>query len=1071
MAEIVPLQQTVFEQGPQATFVPPAQQAQVYQEGQVVFGQPIYTVDPGIAWEALGAEAAKTASTLFENTLNYLIESKGNAVKELKDKYESELNTFYNEQSTALYSKDPAKRITPQQSIDNVNAKIIELRDKFLSESGTALETNEYFADEFDIKKYGMAYQRLALTARNSLRDFDTRSSRLLYDTQRVVNGLEKEKSEFGSWKNSDIGKRPDKLEPLALTGNAPLPTKDGYPIIGFQETEDGTPTVPYTAMINGVETPVVQKDENNNWVLIPEALEALPEKQLELAFRIDQEAYGDSSAVLSAGGQPTTFFEGALKQAAKNPQLNAGLTAYTAIALAQLPDHTATQTISGLSGLEEDDRLMLSMLRQHFINGGRKDSMPSITGLNRDVLRTNATAIQKLRLSPTIAGVATRPTEVAKYKELTTTLTEIAQQYELPVEDNALSLTKGPYDLTDTDGLTASALLQDNPVLVYALARVSTMMDSNPSLYANDPELKEETMKRIFKEVITTEGYFVTQNPNTGSPLIVYSRGLGHVNKARQLIKEDPMMLKDLPELQEAAKEDPNIVDGVIANSYLYETQWATNRNAADEKQIAFDTARRINPQVDLEVFEAIYDAAVTVSQDPKTKARVAARTQAPLTFGQILRMAVASSPAAMEQTGKVVIEGRENTVAEFKDRLAAAKQVWDDTDFNDGSDNAVLEFDTNPAMFSFMGAPTGGIPLKIRQLKGKSGKDYFPFIVGDSQRNFGAFSPKLDDNTPIMFIKAETDTQGMDQYRLNLSISKYLDAKRGKPAIRYVDYSTERPPNVGPLSAQDVINVTNERYLPLDFNPVGNADAPLTTFEAADNFRIINSQAIQEAVKADPSLKDVVPLLYEVARDKDGTVMYEENKTVFSRTNLRKLFDKAVKQGAKTNRDYVGYIFRAMRNYQQNDQQDAGRKVSLAEATNSPFTAFLGQEGKEKGVVLYEPSTVRFFDGVDAYVSTGYNLFAKGNQYYMFKPDELSIEQARSSGYKLIIDHANKDQQAPTDFTVLKTKKDRIEQAKSMLFSSRTSPLTEREKFRQQLFLQITQPREQVPAIMLQQ
>lgn len=1067
MAETVPLQQTVFEQGPQATFVPPAQQAQVYQEGQVIFGQPIYTVDPGIAWDALGAQAAQTASTLFENTLNYLIESKGNAVRELKDKYESELNTFYNNQSSLLYAKDPAQRITPQQSIDNINNKITQLREKFLAESGTALETNEYFADDFDIKKYGMAYQRLALTARNSLRDFDTRSSRLLYDTQRVVNGLEKEKSEFGSWKNADIGKRPDKLEPLALMGNAPLPTKDGYPIIGFQETEDGTPTVPYTAMINGVETPVVQKDENNNWVLIPEALEALPEKQLELAFRIDQEAYGDNSAVLSAGGQPTAFFENALKQAAKNPQLNAGLTAYTAIALAQLPDHTATQTIGGLTGLEDDDKLMLSMLRNHFINGGRKDSMPSITGLNRDSLKRNATAIQKLRLSPTIAGVATMPTEVAKYKELTATLTEIAQEYALPVDDDALSLTKGRYDLTDTEGLTASALLQDNPVLVYALARVSTMMDSNPSLYADDPELKEATMKRLFKEVINRDGYFVTQNPNTGTPLVVYSRGLTHITSAREAIKDDPTMLRDLPELKEAAQEDSTIVDNIIANSYLYETQWATNRNATDLKQIAFDTARRINPQVDLDVFESIFDAAVTVGQDPKSKARV----QDQITFGQLLRMTVAASPAAMEQTGKVVIEGRENTVADFKDKLAAAKQVWDDTDFNDGSDNAILEFDMNPAMFSFMGAPTGGIPLKIRQLKGKSGTDYFPFIVGDSQRNFGAFSPKLPDNTPMMFIKAETDAQGMDKKRLTKSISKYLDTKRGKPAVRYVDYSTERPPNATPLSAQDVVTSTNERYLPDSFNPVGDPDAPLTSFEAADNFRVVNSQTIYQAVKADPSLSDVVPLLYEVARDKNGTVTYEENKTIFSRTNLQKLYAKAVEQGAKTNRDYVGYVFRAMQNYQKNDQQDAGRKVSLAESTKSPFNAFLGQEGKEKGVVLYEPSTVRFFDGIDAYVDTGYNLYSKGTQYYMFKPEDLSIEQAKSNGYKLIIDHANKDQQATTDFKVLKSKKDKTEQAKALFFSSRSGPLTEREKFMQQLLLQVTQPKEQLPAIMIQQ
>lgn len=1044
MAEIRPIEQTVFEQAPQATFVPPAQQPQVYQEDKVVFVEPIYSVDPGIAWYALGAEAANTASTLFKNTLDYLIESKGNAVEELRDKYQSELTSLYNKQTAALYEKDPTKRASAQQTVATISDQIDSLRQKFKDESVKALETDSYFADDFNIKEYGIAYQRLALKARGSLRDFDERSSRLLYDSQRVANGLMKEKNNFGLWKNSDIGDRPKDLGPQVLQGSYPVPTQDGIPVVGFNTTESGTPTIPLTANINGQEVPVVSRNESDgNWYLNPEALEALPHDQLELLYKIDQTTYGDESGVVSAGGQPTAFFEDALKQTAQQPQLNAGMSGYVGVSLANLPDHVAEKTIDSLSGLGDDDKLMLSMIRSHFVNGGRKEGLANIVSLNRETLKRNTSLIQKMRSNPTIAGVANIPQDVDKYQEFATLLTDISQQYGLNVEDGALAYDKTRYDLVDPEGVTAAALLQDNPVLMYALARVSTMLDSNPAVYGNDEELKKQTMQKLFKEVINREGYFVTQNQNTGTPIVVYSRGLKHITLARENLQTNQRRLEGLPELAEVIKEDGTQADAVIANSYLFETEWAGNRFGGSLKAFAIDTAKRLNPQVDVEVFESLLDAAITEGRDTRT----GVRHQQGLPFGQLLRMVVASSPVAMEQTGRVIIEGR--TSVPFTERINAAYEVWKDTDFTDGSDNAIIEYDINPSTYAFMGSPNGGIPLRIRQLKGASGRDYFPAVVSDSQRNFGAFSPKLDDNTPMMFLGTEKNEA--TKKRLDLNIDKYLDSKRKKPVVAFVDYSKETPPNKSALNADDVITATTVGYMPTEFKPTVNAGQPLVSFEQAEKFRILNASPIRTAAEQDPELKNVVPLLYEVAKDRNGTATYEENKVLFSQANLKKLYDKAVAQGAKTNEDYVAFIFEAMRTYSVNNQKDFGRQITLEQATKSSSSDFLGKEGTDKGIILYSSSSPKFFDGVSTYLSQGYNLYSKGNKYFMFSPSELSPESAKSKGYKL---------EDTSDFEILKRKKDKVEQVKELFFWSNKDTTKERQKDFQQLILQGMSP-----------
>jgi hypothetical protein len=83
--KVGPLQQTIFEKGPEIGFTPPAAPIVTPQEGRVVFAEPIMSVDPGINWYALGEQAFKVGGQLFEQTLDYLIDSKANALTDLSD--------------------------------------------------------------------------------------------------------------------------------------------------------------------------------------------------------------------------------------------------------------------------------------------------------------------------------------------------------------------------------------------------------------------------------------------------------------------------------------------------------------------------------------------------------------------------------------------------------------------------------------------------------------------------------------------------------------------------------------------------------------------------------------------------------------------------------------------------------------------------------------------------------------------------------------------------------------------------------------------------------------------------
>ena len=174
MAPLQPLQQTVFEQGPQTGVPPTAEPAFVYQEGQVILPEPInpvQAIDPGIAWNALGAEAMGIAQKMLTETWDYLIDTKRNAITDLGLTKENELNNIY----TALADEEQRIKENPlvYKPVDMAayRAKIKAVRDGWAEQAKEILgeeDFNRWTGDKVDFKSLGSKWQQLALATKQS---------------------------------------------------------------------------------------------------------------------------------------------------------------------------------------------------------------------------------------------------------------------------------------------------------------------------------------------------------------------------------------------------------------------------------------------------------------------------------------------------------------------------------------------------------------------------------------------------------------------------------------------------------------------------------------------------------------------------------------------------------------------------------------------------------------------------------------------------------------------------------------------------------------------------------------
>lgn len=1056
MAPLQPLQQTVFEQGPQTPAVPTAEPAFVYQEGQVILPEPInpaVAIDPGINWYGLGEQAMGTAQKLLTETWDYLIRTKANTVAELGDKYQSQLNELYQKQTTEMFNANKEKRPTSSQVIQTIAKGIQDARENFKKESIEALGDDAFFRDTFKMSEWGLKYQELALLTRKTSRDLDTQASKILYDAQRVSNEVQKEEQDFSAWIGAAVGERPGKgkLPNGVFMGLLPLPQRpDGYPVIGFNiDPDSNMPTTIKTTKVGDVEVPVVVKTDDG-WFINPAGLSALDSwDEFQELIRSDLEFHGPRSGLMSkASGQPTVEMEALIKQTLEYPNSNTGQDAYVASFLGTLPDNMYENMLKHVDGLNDEQRGRADILRMYARSGATVSGIKNISGLRSSALAPNVSIIRDVATKQMIHQKELNPDQLLRFQRAQKLLAHLSTFYGMPVEvsDLVMSRKSGEY-YTDTEGQSAARILQENPGLKAPLLWVMTLMDSNPDIDVDN----NDAVIGLFETAINRSQQIGFMNSNTNTPVFMYAPNLNKAAQIRSDLAGERVVTPDVlsrldSDYRESLKTDPTARDNALAQGGLYSPDWFDPSSEKGAEVQATDIAKRINPFMDDKVFTALFSAGVVESTENGY------RTQASLPFGQLLRMTVAASPTTWE--GVKLPNGNTFHYREgmpFEEIMEAVSVVWNNLDPTDGSDNVQLGLSLTPVDIDYMSAPRGGIPLQIKQIKGKDGADYLSLITKNQQglaRTLGApFTPRYNDGTvPVISIKADTSTAGNQGYLdLKQQVGQYLDAKAGVYKLNYVGATEETTPSTAPPNPAVIISRIDRPVFDPAMQTLREGFTPLSSFENFQTFLVLNNDRVWDIMESRPNIADL-KLRYEVAMDRNGQQTYEENKTLFSETNLRALYEKGINLGAQTNNDILGLMFRGMELYKENDATMVGREVELERQTNSSFMDFLGQEGPDKNVILYSTTSDEFYKGVWEYLENGFNLYQKGSKYYMMTPTDLPDNEVERRKYRLVVDAMSPDSFAiMSEFAAMKEKQNKTKIAMQTLFKPRAKEISE--------------------------
>jgi hypothetical protein len=512
--------------------------------------------------------------------------------------------------------------------------------------------------------------------------------------------------------------------------------------------------------------------------------------------------------------------------------------------------------------------------------------------------------------------------------------------------------------------------------------------------------------LNSLLKAAVGRTGHVIVPDPVSGTPHFIHSPNLVWSNGLRDELKtmtglSEETQEKWPEEIQERINEDPKEVTRLFAQSYWYSTNWMqpTSENQSP-REYMINAAKKMNQYVDVELLEGLLDAGVIVEN-----AADGHDTQGALPFGHFVRMVVAASPSVIES---VQIPERDSlsyrdpkNLPSIEDRVAAAKLIMKDFDPLDGKGLSELGFGTNIADLNFMSRPKGGMSLQFRSLTGASGKNYLEYLTTDiagggfSKTAGGPYTPRNSDSTPVFFISADQGDPsgpGMGEYSRNkVNVKRFISSLNGTYKPQYVSSEAKTVPAIGRPNPESLIPLVTEPSMRTEMDALVEADAPLTTVDNFVTFQTVNNNGIWDIVDNDPALKNLKAMRYEVATKPNGIRMFDKNKTLFSPENMELLFEQAVKSGAKTNKDMLGFMFRAMELYKENPSTRFGREVTLEQDTQSSPEDFLGVSGRHAGVVLYTQQSDNFYAGVASYLDQGYNLYQRGDKFYMFKPDSV--------------------------------------------------------------------------------
>ena len=238
MPPLQPLQQTIFEQGPQSSVGMGASPIVDYREDPTVIVNPInpaLALDNGVAWYALGAEAFNVAGKLYTETLDNVIEGKDASIQAIGYDLQDKTDDLYQNFQIRLKQAEIAGTDLTQEDQVILNKGYEDLKNKYDEQARGVLGDEDYVRftqGNPDLSDIGSKYRRLALQTRKSYYDIENNIVKVMYDMASAQQNLiEKNegRARFAAGNQSSGSRQP------------PMSDSD----IGLN--------VPYNAMINGV--------------------------------------------------------------------------------------------------------------------------------------------------------------------------------------------------------------------------------------------------------------------------------------------------------------------------------------------------------------------------------------------------------------------------------------------------------------------------------------------------------------------------------------------------------------------------------------------------------------------------------------------------------------------------------------------------------------------------------------------------------------------------------------------------------------------------------------------------
>ena len=134
MPPLQPLQQTIFEQGPQSSVGMGASPIVDYREDPTIIVNPInpaLALDNGVAWYALGAEAFNVAGKLYTETLDNVIEGKDASIQAIGYDLQNKTDDLYQGFQIRLQQAEIAGTDLTQEDQVILNKGYEDLKNKY----------------------------------------------------------------------------------------------------------------------------------------------------------------------------------------------------------------------------------------------------------------------------------------------------------------------------------------------------------------------------------------------------------------------------------------------------------------------------------------------------------------------------------------------------------------------------------------------------------------------------------------------------------------------------------------------------------------------------------------------------------------------------------------------------------------------------------------------------------------------------------------------------------------------------------------------------------------------------